>query len=74
MGEEIIEALESIRNSGGILKELNHTFLVLIQKIVTCTGFQDFRPIALCNTLYKLLTKTLSTQLCQFLPLLINEE
>ena len=67
-------ALKSIRNFLGILKELNHTFLVLIPKIDICTRFHNFRPIALCNTLYKFLTKTLATQLQKFLPLLISEE
>ena len=51
MGEEIPKALDTIKNSRGILKILNNTFLVLIPKIESCIGFQDFRSKPLCNTL-----------------------
>lgn len=74
MGEEITEALESMRNSRSILKEINNTFLVFIPKSDHCKDFGNFRPIALCNTLYKLFTKTLASRLQTILPRLISEE
>lgn len=74
MGPEIKEALEGVRNLGKILKEINNTFLVLIPKKEKSDNFNDYRPIALCNTLYKLLTKTLAARLHKLLPLIISEE
>lgn len=74
MGGEIIEALEGMRNSGKILRELNNTFITLIPKKEVVESFEDFRPIALCNTLYKLLTKTMANRLITLLPIVISEE
>lgn len=53
MRTEITDSLEGIRNSGKILKEINNTFLALIPKKKNPESLNDFRPIALCNTLYK---------------------
>lgn len=58
--DEVTEALEGNMNSGKILKELNNTFIALIPKKDKAENFEEFRPIALCNTLYKLLTKTIA--------------
>lgn len=66
--------LRGVRNSGKIIKEVNNTFLALIPKKENPKSFNDFRPIALCNTLYKLLTKTLAARLQNLLPLIISEE
>ncbi|GLJ40989.1 hypothetical protein SUGI_0848590 [Cryptomeria japonica] len=74
MGPEITEALEGVRNSRKILKEINNTLLALIPKKEKLDSFNDFRPIALCNTLYKLLTKTLAARLQKLLPFIISEE
>lgn len=74
MGKEISEALEGMRNSRKILRELNNTFITLIQKKEIVDYFEDFRPITLCNTLYKLLTKTIANRLHKLLPLIISEE
>lgn len=46
----------------------------MIPKKDKAESYEDFRPIALCNTLYKLLTKTIANRLHNLLPLLISEE
>jgi len=50
-------SLNHIFRTGEIIKEWNHTFLYLIPKNKFATKIQDFRPIAWCNTMYKVLTK-----------------
>ena len=40
-----------------LLKELNQTFIVLIAKMEGPRYLKDFRPISLCNTIYKVLAK-----------------
>ncbi|XP_024014707.1 uncharacterized protein LOC112088547 [Eutrema salsugineum] len=51
----------------------NHTNLCLIPKITTPTMMADFRPIALCNVSYKIISKILVNRLKQHLSALVSE-
>ena len=48
---------------GNFVKNLNATFLVLIQKKAVVEDLRDFRPISLVGGLYKWLTKVLANRL-----------
>ncbi|KAJ6817592.1 uncharacterized protein M6B38_410995 [Iris pallida] len=52
----VLEAVQEFFLSGKLLKELNHTFLTLVPKKEGATSLADFRPIACCNYLYKIIT------------------
>lgn len=54
------------------LQVLNFTALVLIPKGQNQKTHVDFRPINLCNTIYKIYSKVLSNRLRQVLPQLIS--
>ena len=74
MGEELLSAVEFTRVSGCIPPSLNSTFLTLIPKKDKLTSFADFRPISLCNLLYKLIYKVIAVRLKPFLDSHISIE
>jgi hypothetical protein len=50
----------------------NLTFLELIPKETNPSNFSRFRPISLCNSTYKVLTKVIANQVKPLLPKLIS--
>lgn len=74
VGEEIWQAVEATKNSSSLLNEINNTFFTLILKKNDSADLGDFRPISLCNTIYKILSKCLANRLKTFLPTIISEE
>lgn len=60
-----------ILNNNSSLEEINTTFVVLIPKLKEARRVGDFRPIILCNVLYKIVAKTIANRIKQFLPLII---
>ncbi|KAK7837690.1 hypothetical protein CFP56_020890 [Quercus suber] len=73
VGGEVSEAVLSMLNSGTLPPNLNHTFISLIPKIKSPRKVTEFRPISLCNVLYKLIAKVLANRLKPMLPRLISE-
>lgn len=71
--DEVAEAIISCLNLGKTLTGLNHTFLTLIPKLKCLESIYEFRPIALCNILYKLIWKVLTNRLKIILPQIISE-
>lgn len=57
-----------------MLKSLNATFLALIPKIEQANSLDQFKPIALCNITYKIITKLIAERLKPYLASLISEE
>ena len=66
--------MEESRNKGGVLKAFNATFLTLIPKEAGADSPDKFRPIALCNVIYKIISKVISNHLKPLLPKLIISE
>lgn len=54
-------------------EEINIVDLVLIPKIKTSSYPKDFRPISLCNAIYKFVAKILSNRLSTILLSIISE-
>ena len=76
MGKDLLNVVEYARKSGRITPSLNSTFLVLIAKKDKPTAFADFRPISLCNLIYKLISKIIAVRLKPYMVMvsLISRE
>ena len=66
-------AVLSCLNSGKLVSGLNHTFISIIPKVKSPELVSEFHPIALCNILYKLVSKVLANRLKKVLPHFISE-
>ena len=66
-----MSAILEFLNNGHMLLALNHTHIVLIPKIKNPIKMFDFRPISLCNVIYKIIAKVLANKLKQILPYII---
>lgn len=73
IGEDVTNTMLSILNSNSSLVELNQTNIVLISKTNNPTKICEFRPISLCNVLYKIISKVLANKLKPILNAIISE-
>lgn len=71
VGDSLFAVVQSFFNGGFLLREWNHTLLVLIPKTNTPETVHHLRPISLCNTVYKCISKCLVMRMKLALPSLI---
>lgn len=72
VGRDFTVAVQSVFKFGFLPKGLNSTILALIPKKVDSLEMKDFRPIACCNVLYKVVSKILANRLKLLLPRMIS--
>ena len=73
IGSDVATTMLSCLNSAHIPAGINHTYLTLIPKVKSPERVTEFRPIALCNIVYKLISKVLANHLKVILPDIISE-
>ena len=66
--------MEESRCNRGVLKAFNATFLSLIPKGEEADTPGKFRPISLCNAIYKIISKVIANRLKPLLPNMIIPE
>ena len=74
LGKDLLSAIDCARLFGLITPSINSTFLALIPKKDKPISFVDFRPISLCNLVYKLISKIIDVRLKPFLDSHISRE
>jgi exonuclease III len=74
IGVDVTNTILDILNNGGSPEQFNTTFICLIPKNKQPTTPADFRPIALCNVMLKIITKTIANRIKQVLNELISPQ
>lgn len=74
LGPGITEVVLHFLNGGDLPETVNSTTLVLIPKVKVPQEMKQFRPISLCNVVYKICSKVLANRLRVFLDDIIAEE
>jgi len=68
----VCSAILHFFNSGVLDRGINSTYIALIPKTQLPSCVTEFRPISLCNVLYKLISKVLANRLKVVLPDIIS--
>jgi hypothetical protein len=66
---EVLQVL----NGGPMLADWNNTTVVLVPKVKNPECMKDLRPISLCNVIYKIVSKVLTSRLKVFLGDIISQ-
>ncbi|KAK2369496.1 hypothetical protein QL285_082627 [Trifolium repens] len=73
-GDEVFTAVKEWLEKGYFPSSMNETNICLIPKCDNPSSMKDFRPISLCNVLYKVVSKLLENRLKVVLDKYIFEE
>ena len=73
VGSDVSHAVLDFLNNGRMLGIINFTHLVLIPKVVAPERITQFRPISLCNVIYKIVSKVLVNRMKTILPQVISD-
>ena len=73
VGNDIICMVLNVLNSNMSMAKINRTNTTLVPKTKNATKMTEFRPISLCNVVYKLVSKVLANRLKTILPQIITE-
>lgn len=69
--ESLVAGVQFFFKHGRLNQGLNHIYIALILKIDGATRMEKFRPIALCNVGFKIITKIMANRLWTLLDKLV---
>ncbi|GAU22997.1 hypothetical protein TSUD_98260 [Trifolium subterraneum] len=73
MKDDIMRFLTEFHRNGKLTKGINSTFIALIPKVDNPQKLNDYRPISLVGSLYKILAKVLANRLRQVVGSVVSE-
>lgn len=72
VGGDVTRAALEFLNAAGDISSINNIFLVMIPKVKKPLSVNEYRPISLCNVIYKVISKALANRLKLILPQIIS--
>ena len=73
IGQDVIDCVLNILNTSEMPLKLNDTYICLIPKTKNPQKITDFRPISLCNVMYRILAKVLANRLKKILSEVVSK-
>ena len=73
VGNDVTCMVLNVLNNNMSMTEINRTNITLVPKTKNPTNMTEFKPISLCNVVYKLISKVLANRLKIILPHIISE-
>ncbi|KAK5792926.1 hypothetical protein PVK06_034057 [Gossypium arboreum] len=73
VGDDVSHFCLEVLNGRIVMEEINRTHLVLFPKVDKPKNMAQFRPISLCNILYKIIAKVIVDRMSLFLGFCIDE-
>ena len=73
VGANVIDCVLEILNTGVMPCGVNETYICLIPKTKAPRKISEYRPISLCNVIYKIVSKILANRLKRILTEVIDE-
>jgi hypothetical protein len=71
--EDVMRFVREFHRNGKLTKGINSTFIALIPKVECPQTLNDYRPISLVGSLYKILAKLLANRLRQVIGTVISD-
>uniref|UniRef100_A0A1D1ZAL7 LINE-1 reverse transcriptase n=1 Tax=Anthurium amnicola TaxID=1678845 RepID=A0A1D1ZAL7_9ARAE len=72
IGQDLCATMQHFFTTGRLLKQVGATFITLIPKNECADSLDHFRPISLCNFLYKVISKLIAGKLHKVLDKIIS--
>lgn len=72
ISEDIKQFMDEFHSHDRLVKGLNSSFIALVLKKENPLSLEDFRPISLINSLYKIVAKFLANRLKAVIPKIIS--
>ncbi|KAF3779811.1 retrotransposable element ORF2 protein [Nymphaea thermarum] len=74
IGHDLLQVINSFLSTGRLVKKVNRNYIALIPKKEGLCRVDDLCPIALCNVLYKIISKFLSYRMKRCLQKVISKD